>query len=246
MSRLNSLMRWCKFVQPNPETAAARLPTQHHNGTCAATCRQQLYQLLASKALEGFIYFFALAVEFSSVVSHCSTEGRRRDPTQDVDDVVFFADDEEDFTSILRDRTHIDETLRLATEEKAKDYAGEGDAPSHSLSVVLSKNVLTSPSPSRSSSGSGEVAQDLPHLHQADGAGLQVQRAEAARDLRYRRCRCLHFVFWPAWVECWFVRRQTLFVNLQLTYFVFGLFEFFFGLLFHLKSGTSDLLKLVP
>lgn len=32
--------------------------------------------------------------------------------------------DEEDFTSILRDRTHIDETLRLATEEKAKDYAG--------------------------------------------------------------------------------------------------------------------------
>lgn len=33
--------------------------------------------------------------------------------------------EEEDFTSILRDRSHIDETLRLATEEKAGDYAGE-------------------------------------------------------------------------------------------------------------------------
>lgn len=34
---------------------------------------------------------------------------------------------EDDFTSILRDRSHIDETLRLATEEKARDYAGEGE-----------------------------------------------------------------------------------------------------------------------
>lgn len=49
-------------------------------------------------------------------------------------------------------------------------------------------SILTSLFPCHSSSGSGEVAQDLPHLHQADGAGLQVQRAEAARDLRYRRC----------------------------------------------------------
>ncbi|XP_029692586.1 sarcalumenin isoform X1 [Takifugu rubripes] len=30
---------------------------------------------------------------------------------------------EEDFTSTLRDRSHIDETLRLATEEKSRDYA---------------------------------------------------------------------------------------------------------------------------
>lgn len=35
------------------------------------------------------------------------------------------AEEEDDFTSVLRDRSHIDETLRLATEEKAKDYAGE-------------------------------------------------------------------------------------------------------------------------
>ncbi|TNM97394.1 hypothetical protein fugu_015550 [Takifugu bimaculatus] len=31
--------------------------------------------------------------------------------------------EEEDFTSTLRDRSHIDETLRLATEEKSRDYA---------------------------------------------------------------------------------------------------------------------------
>lgn len=34
--------------------------------------------------------------------------------------------EEEDFTSTLRDRSHIDETLRLATEEKSRDYAGDG------------------------------------------------------------------------------------------------------------------------
>lgn len=39
-------------------------------------------------------------------------------------DIVVFTE-EEDFTSILRDRSHIDETLRLAAEEKAGDYAGE-------------------------------------------------------------------------------------------------------------------------
>lgn len=38
-------------------------------------------------------------------------------------DIVVFTE-EEDFTSILRDRSHIDETLRLAAEEKAGDYAG--------------------------------------------------------------------------------------------------------------------------
>ncbi|KAF3700175.1 Sarcalumenin Precursor [Channa argus] len=32
--------------------------------------------------------------------------------------------EEEEFISVLRDRSHIDETLRLATEEKAGDYAG--------------------------------------------------------------------------------------------------------------------------
>lgn len=35
------------------------------------------------------------------------------------------AEEEEDVTSVLRDRSHIDETLRLAMEEKAGDYAGE-------------------------------------------------------------------------------------------------------------------------
>lgn len=34
-------------------------------------------------------------------------------------------EEEEDVTSVLRDRSHIDETLRLATEQKAGDYAGE-------------------------------------------------------------------------------------------------------------------------
>lgn len=38
---------------------------------------------------------------------------------------VAFTEEEEAFTSVLRDRSHIDETLRLATEEKAGDYAGE-------------------------------------------------------------------------------------------------------------------------
>lgn len=37
---------------------------------------------------------------------------------------VCFTEEEEEFTSVLRDRSHIDETLRLATEEKAGDYAG--------------------------------------------------------------------------------------------------------------------------
>lgn len=37
-----------------------------------------------------------------------------------------FSAEEEDFTSTLRDRSHIDETLRLATEEKSRDYAGDG------------------------------------------------------------------------------------------------------------------------
>lgn len=39
--------------------------------------------------------------------------------------VAFTEEEEEAFTSVLRDRSHIDETLRLATEEKAGDYAGE-------------------------------------------------------------------------------------------------------------------------
>lgn len=39
-------------------------------------------------------------------------------------DFSVFAE-EEDFTSTLRDRSHIDETLRLATEEKSRDYAGD-------------------------------------------------------------------------------------------------------------------------
>lgn len=34
-------------------------------------------------------------------------------------------EEEEDVISVLRDRSHIDETLRLAMEEKAGDYAGE-------------------------------------------------------------------------------------------------------------------------
>lgn len=52
-----------------------------------------------------------------------------------------------------------------------------------------------------SSSGSGEVAEDLPHFHQADGAGLQVQRAEAARDLRYHRgCGCSCIFCFEAWI----------------------------------------------
>lgn len=36
-----------------------------------------------------------------------------------------FTEEEEEFLSVLRDRSHIDETLRLATEEKAGDYAGK-------------------------------------------------------------------------------------------------------------------------
>lgn len=44
-------------------------------------------------------------------------------------------------------------------------------------------------------SGSGEVAEDLPYVHQADGAGLQVQRTEAARDLRYHRAHRLQLHF---------------------------------------------------
>lgn len=46
--------------------------------------------------------------------------------------VSFLAEEEDDFTSVLRDRSHIDETLRLATEEKAKDYAGEDFSSSSS------------------------------------------------------------------------------------------------------------------
>lgn len=36
-----------------------------------------------------------------------------------------FISEEEEFSSTLRDRSHIDETLRLASEEKAADFAGE-------------------------------------------------------------------------------------------------------------------------
>lgn len=36
-----------------------------------------------------------------------------------------FLSEVEEFDSVLRDRSHIDETLRLAAEEKAADYAGE-------------------------------------------------------------------------------------------------------------------------
>lgn len=38
---------------------------------------------------------------------------------------VLVLTEEEDLTSVLRDKSHIDETLRLATEEKSADYAGE-------------------------------------------------------------------------------------------------------------------------
>lgn len=36
-----------------------------------------------------------------------------------------FLSEVEEFDHVLRDRSHIDETLRLAAEEKATDYAGE-------------------------------------------------------------------------------------------------------------------------
>lgn len=64
-------------------------------------------------------------------------------------------------------------------------------------------------------SRSWEVKEDLPHSHQADGAGLQVQWAEAAWDLRYPRglhhvCTVLTFSVWVALVRwlilltcCW-------------------------------------------
>lgn len=58
------------------------------------------------------------------------------------------------------------------------------------------------------SSGSRAIAEDLPHVHPADGASLQVQRAEAARDLRYHRSfgwistsfSCVGFSVWVAFV----------------------------------------------
>lgn len=39
------------------------------------------------------------------------------------------AEEDEILDSVLRDRSHIDETLRLATEENAGNYAGEEKAP---------------------------------------------------------------------------------------------------------------------
>lgn len=45
--------------------------------------------------------------------------------------------EEEDFTSTLRDRSHIDETLRLATEEKSRDYAGDGQEGTFLISFSL-------------------------------------------------------------------------------------------------------------
>lgn len=39
--------------------------------------------------------------------------------------VCFSAEEEAVLESILRDRSHIEETLRLATDDKAGDYAGE-------------------------------------------------------------------------------------------------------------------------
>lgn len=55
-----------------------------------------------------------------------------------------------------------------------------------------------------SHSGSREVTEDLPHSHQADGAGLQVQRAEATWDLRYHRglsWACT--LFWSVDLSLW-------------------------------------------
>lgn len=95
---------------------------------------------LKKKKAPGGNFFFAPAVESKKIIYFIFIHSN-----QDLDDVVFFAD-EEDFTSILRDRTHIDETLRLATEEKAKDYAGECDAASHSL-PFLSKTPSPLPLP---------------------------------------------------------------------------------------------------
>lgn len=53
------------------------------------------------------------------------------------------AEEEDNFTSVLRDRSHIDETLRLATEEKAKDYAGE-DKNGLTNVILLRIIVITS------------------------------------------------------------------------------------------------------
>lgn len=39
--------------------------------------------------------------------------------------ILSSAEDEEVLDSVLRDRSHIDETLRLAAEENAGNYAGE-------------------------------------------------------------------------------------------------------------------------
>jgi len=53
---------------------------------------------------------------------------------------VFFSTEEEeedDVTSVLRDRSHIDETLRLATEENAADYAGEDQIFTRSVFIKL-------------------------------------------------------------------------------------------------------------
>lgn len=44
--------------------------------------------------------------------------------------VIPTEEEEEDFISALRDRSHIDETLRLATDEKAADYAGKNQRSS--------------------------------------------------------------------------------------------------------------------
>lgn len=41
----------------------------------------------------------------------------------------FSAEEEAVLESILRDRSHIEETLRLAADEKAGDYAGEDMKP---------------------------------------------------------------------------------------------------------------------
>lgn len=138
--------------------------------------------------------------------------------------------EEEDFTSTLRDRSHIDETLRLATEEKSRDYAG--DEISFQILIFNGKRrrlwkqlICSRWSPSTVSSSlsvfslffsrSWEVKEDLPHIHQAHGAGLQVQWAEAARDLRYPRglhhvCTVPTFSVWVALVRwlilltfCW-------------------------------------------
>lgn len=160
---------------------------------------------------------------------YCSNEDRG--PDQD-DDVVFFAD-EEDFTSILRDRSHIDETLRLATEEKAKDYAGECDATphllfhSHSLSVILSKTSSPLPPPAI-------LPAALERLRKIYHTSIKpMEQAYKYNELRQHEisgigaavvCTLLFQACGGGMLIC---SRETLDLNFQLTLLFFGLLEYF-------------------